>query len=235
MSVFNFKHFSVQQTNSAMKVGTDAMLLGSLASNNDPVSILDIGTGTGVVALMLSQRYPGANVKAVEIDELAGEEARSNFNNSPFKERLSLEVVDFLDFQTDERFDLIVSNPPFFKDSLLSPVEQRSKARHAYSLPPEQFLQNVSELLSDTGRVEVIIPSVLGMEWIEIAGAIGLFANRMIWVCGKEGEGPIRLVLSLSKNFSELEEINFTVRDLNSKYTVEYIELTKDFHDRVPK
>ena len=130
MSGFRFKQFAVEQDDVAMKVGTDGVLLGAWADCNGAKRILDIGTGTGVIALMLAQRNAEAEVQAVEIDETATRRARSNFDLSPWAERLTVENCAVQEFAPAEKFDLIVSNPPYFVDSLLPPDAKRSTARH---------------------------------------------------------------------------------------------------------
>ena len=132
-SVFHFKEFSVDQADCAMKINTDGVLAGALSENEDPRFILDIGTGTGVIALMLAQRFASAKIDAVEIDQQAAEAAETNFLNSPFAHRLHCYSSSFEDFFSAStiKYDLIVSNPPFFIGSLQNPDKRKSMARHA--------------------------------------------------------------------------------------------------------
>ena len=140
MSTFQFKHFSIKQADSAMKVGTDAMLLGAMVGSSDPSEILDVGAGTGVIALMMAQRFDQARVDAVEIDNAAFEEAKGNITASVFKDRMSIFYCDFLEFNTTKKYDLIVSNPPYFMNSLKNSDRSKTLARHADDLSAHQFL-----------------------------------------------------------------------------------------------
>lgn len=233
MSTFQFKHFSVSQANTTMKVGTDAMLLGSLVSLVDrPVTVLDIGTGTGVLALMIAQRSEEALVMALEIDELACQEAEENFKASPWSNRLASIHEDILEIEFDATFDLIISNPPYYENSLLSENGRTSRAKHAEFLPVTDLLTKVQELLSSIGSFWVIIPSENKSSWVDVAKARNLYLINSISIIGKEGQGEKRSVLAFSKRQSQTESTTLTVRNSENKYSNEYIELTKEFHDR---
>lgn len=234
MSTFHFKQFSIEQKRSAMKVGTDAMLLGSIAGNNTPTTILDVGAGTGVIALMMAQRFPEAKVSAIELNSEAFEEAQLNFTNSPFSDRVHCEQRDFKDYITEERFDLIVSNPPYFINSLLSSDESRSTARHADSLTPEAFIEKAVELISKDGQVIVIVPADLNDLWVMAAKSKGLYLQEIVEVKGKEKSPPNRVVLTFDKKETRFTKSELTVRNKDGKYTDQYILLTRDFHDRIP-
>ena len=157
MSTFQFKHFSVSQANTTMKVGTDAMLLGSSVDDERPSSILDIGTGTGVIALMLAQRFAEAKVIGLEIDDDACQEAKANFEQSPWGNRLEAIHGDILNIQFDDKFDLIVSNPPYYENSLISENERTSRAKHAEFLPVNNLLRKVASILTENGSFWVVI------------------------------------------------------------------------------
>lgn len=234
MSTFHFKQFSIEQKRSAMKVGTDAMLLGSIAGKNTPTTILDVGAGTGVIALMMAQRFPEAKVSAIELNSEAFEEAQLNFTNSPFSDRVHCEQRDFKDYITEERFDLIVSNPPYFINSLLSSDESRSTARHADSLTPEAFIKKAVELISKDGQVIVIVPADLNALWVVAAKSEGLYLQEIVEVKGKEKSPPNRVILTFDKEDTGLIKSELTVRNKDGKYTDQYILLTRDFHDRIP-
>lgn len=154
---FTFRKFTIVQDRCAMKVGTDGVLLGAWA--NGGRDILDIGTGTGVVALMMAQRNNGANVTAVEIDREAAIQARENVAASPFAENIKVVETEIQSFGHEGKFDAIVSNPPFFTDSLKNPDSQRSTARHTDSLSYRDLFSAVSRLLDDNGEFSAIIPS----------------------------------------------------------------------------
>lgn len=233
MSTFQFKHFSVSQSDTTMKVGTDAMLLGSLVSiANQPRIILDIGTGTGVIALMLAQRFVDAKVTGLEIDESACREARVNFQNSIWKERLTVINEDILKVDFLEKFNLIVSNPPYYENSLLSDNDRTSRAKHAEFLPVDSLLQKVSKLLAEDGSFWVIVPAENDNTWIENARKNDLHLQQSISIIGKEGQGEKRRILAFGQYETSIESGRLTVRDENNSYTKEYIELTKEYHDR---
>ncbi|MFK7785860.1 MAG: tRNA1(Val) (adenine(37)-N6)-methyltransferase [Crocinitomicaceae bacterium] len=232
MSTFNFKHFSISQSETTMKVGTDAMLLGAIVEAKDPRSILDIGTGTGVIALMMAQRFSEAQVVGIEIDAVACDEASENFENSSWNNHLSALNEDVLEHEFNQQFDLIVSNPPYYENSLLSENDRVSRAKHAEFLPVNQLLRKVVTLLSEDGTFWVIVPFENTQSWIETSDSNGLFLIHSISIIGKEGQGEKRSVLAFSRNQAEPVYKKITVRNSNNHYTKEYIELTKEFHDR---
>lgn len=161
--MFQFKQFSVADDNSSQKVGNDAVLLGAWARslhNGNPARILDIGTGCGVVALMMAQQYPVAQVEGLDLDQPSIDEARVNFAASPWGERLSLIHCPLQEYQTERRYQLIVSNPPFFTNSLKGPNKQRNTARHTDTLPFADLLEHASRLLSEDGTFCVMLPNL---------------------------------------------------------------------------
>lgn len=232
MSTFNFKHFSISQSDTTMKVGTDAMLLGAIVEANSPRSILDIGTGTGVIALMMAQRFSESQVMGIEIDEAACDEASENFLQSSWNDRLSAFNGDVLEDEFNQQFDLIVSNPPYYENSLLSEDDRTSRAKHAEFLPVDQLLRKVVTILSEIGTFWVIVPFGNTQSWIDSSHLHGLFLTHSISIIGKEGQGEKRSILAFSKNPTETIFDRLTVRDSTNNYTSEYIELTKEFHDR---
>ena len=157
--MFQFKQFSVDQTDCAMKINTDGVLLGAIAEADSPKSILDIGTGTGVIALMLAQRYTDALIDAVEIDKSAAETAERNFKNSFFHERLNIHPVDIFEFDgnLERKYDLIVSNPPFYINSLESPEGRKTLAKHTEANFFEMLLKNIARFLTDKGCCWLIL------------------------------------------------------------------------------
>ena len=156
---FQFRQFTVRQSRCAMKVGTDGTLLGAWATvPPKPCRVLDIGTGTGLVALMLAQRFPQASVTALDIDSEAVLQARENVQSSPFADRIEVIQADAADFDAKEPFDVVVSNPPYFEQSLECPDQQRTLARHAASLTYTQLTRTAFRLLGDEGTFSVVIP-----------------------------------------------------------------------------
>ncbi len=137
---FTFKQFKLRHRDAAMKVGTDAVLLGSWAFDaTNPNRILDVGTGCGILALMMSQRFPTAQIEAIELEKKAFDEAQYNFENSPFSERLRIALGNFLEMSEDEKFDAIICNPPYYQDKISSSIPERNMAREERFLPPSKF------------------------------------------------------------------------------------------------
>lgn len=196
---FQFKQFTVWHDKCAMKVGTDGVLLGAWTSVESAHRILDIGTGTGLVALMLAQRsLPDANIVALEIDEAAVGQARENVIRSPWKERVEVVQADFRKYRSSDKFDVIVSNPPYFVDSLECPDRQRAAARHNDSLTYEDLLEGVSGLLTENGFFTVVIPADVAERVKKIASIKKLYAVRQLNVITKPGGIPKRVLITFS-------------------------------------
>jgi tRNA1Val (adenine37-N6)-methyltransferase len=232
MSTFNFKYFSIFQKNAAMKVGTDAMVLGALVESKGKVRMLDVGAGTGVLGLMLAQNNDSLNVDAVELDTLSANECKQNFEDSPWSDRLSVIRKDFLDFQSEERYDLIVSNPPYFQTRLKNDEVRKAQARHEDALPVNRFFNKVRELLTNNGSCWVIVPTVDEVSWLENANENNLFSQKCIQILGKRGMAPIRTVFCFSREKNDEKSDTFVIRESNGSYSEEYIELTKEFHGK---
>lgn len=234
MGVFKFKQFVVEQGQTAMKVGTDGCLLGAWANHSSPNRILDIGTGTGVVALMLAQRFSEAVIQAVELEAAASKQARSNFEESPWKDRILLEHSSIQDFASREQFDLIVSNPPFFPegDFSLAEGEARQMARSTGSLSYSELLAAAARLLAPQGRFQLILPANLQEGFSQLAKEVGLFAEQICWIQPLPDRQANRVLLSYSFNEKKTEEQQLIIR-LSSQqkhhHSAEYVELLKDF------
>lgn len=229
MSTFRFRHFTVHQSNAAMKVGTDSMLLGSLCTFDRPQRILDIGTGTGVLALMTAQRFPEAHITGVELDPLAATDARLNIAASPWKERLEVVETDVRSFLPEQLFDGIVSNPPYFVQSSKSLSNERNRARHTDELPFGDLMSCCAQWLSETGTAWIIVPHEAAEILVRIGQQNGLHLLRRIFIDGKPGK-TVRAILCFGKRAGELKEERFTVRGEDGTYSDAYIELTRDFH-----
>ena len=229
MSVFRFKEFSVIQDRSAMKVGTDAMLLGSFIESNQKGNCLEIGTGTGVISLMIAQRSPEIKITALDIDFESIEEAIQNFTNSPWKDRIEGVLGDFLDFSTTEKFDLIVSNPPYFENGLLNESKRKASTRHEASLPLIHLFEKSMNLLTEKGVFVLIIPAQSAQKWIDNTLKISLFCFKEITIFGKPNL-PKRSILFFSKEYLELIKEELIIRNSDNTYTEEYKKLTIDFH-----
>lgn len=232
-SFFQFKQFTVWHDKCAMKVGTDGVLLGAWTSVRNVHRILDVGTGTGLVALMLAQRsLPDTNIVALEIDEAAAEQARENICRSPWKDRIEVLQKDFKKFDSLDKFDVIVSNPPYFVNALGCPGQQRNTARHNSSLTYEDLLQGVAKLLSREGIFTIVIPTDVSDRVKEIGTASGLFAVRQLNVVTKPGGSPKRTLISFSfsKQVCLVEEMLTELA--RHKYSEEYTALTKEYYLR---
>ncbi|RPD93436.1 methyltransferase domain-containing protein [Aureibaculum marinum] len=230
---FKFKQFTILQDQCAMKIGTDGVLLGAWTSlKNNPYSILDIGTGTGVIALQLAQRSDAEIIDALEIDSNAFEQAVTNFENSPWGDRLYCYHASLNEFteEIDDKYDLIVSNPPFYKDHYQSNNNTRNIARFTEFLSFETLLKSVSDLLSNNGIFTVIIPFKEEEEFILLAKKHGLIASKTCHVKGTP-TAPIKRSLI---EFSFIEKTrtieNLTIETKRHHYTAEYISLVKDFY-----
>ncbi len=198
-NTFKFKQFEVNQEGCAMKVNTDGVLLGARASHPRPLHILDIGAGTGVIALMLAQRYPEAFIEAVEIDESASERARLNFQCSVFKDRLHLHHQAIEQFESDRRYDLVVSNPPFFVNDLRNPEEKKGLARHTHELFFDQLLEKVATLLREEGMFWVILPVKQGERLVQKALRYSLYLSHQVGIHSDSGKPVIRSILAFQR------------------------------------
>jgi len=230
MSTFKFKYFTVQQSDAAMKVGTDAMLLGAFVQAEGKAQALDIGTGTGVLSLMLAQKNETIQITGIDIDEASVQEANLNFENSPWSNRLQLIHNDFLKQTFSDSYDLIVSNPPYFSTTNENEDSRKAQARHVSSLEVKPFIEKVQSMLTSTGSFWVIIPYIDFENWNAQATANSLKLARKIDVIGKEGNDPIRCILKFDLSSNSLKEESFCIRNTDNSYTEEYIELTKEFH-----
>ncbi|MBA6313496.1 tRNA1(Val) (adenine(37)-N6)-methyltransferase [Cellulophaga baltica] len=240
MKPFRFKQFTVNQDKCAMKIGTDGVLLGAWASvNNSMHTILDIGTGTGVIALMLAQRSIADTIEAIELDGDAFEQCTDNFEASDWGDRLfcfHAGFDEFVDEYTEEEpeeaelYDLIVSNPPFYSEEVSSGNDARDQARQNSSLPFDELVAGVSKLLSPTGVFATIIPYKEEENFIALALENNLFPNRITQVRGTENTEIKRSLLEFSSTESEYTPKELIIELERNVYTQEYIELTKDFY-----
>ncbi|OAZ03950.1 tRNA1(Val) (adenine(37)-N6)-methyltransferase [Flavobacterium succinicans] len=232
--MFTFKQFVVEQDRCAMKIGTDGVLLGAWAPiDNHPFSILDIGTGTGIIALMLAQRSAAQQIDALEIDEAAYEQATDNFENSPWNDRLfcfHAGLDEFIEEPEDE-YDLIVSNPPFYSEDYKTENESRDLARFQDAMPFEQLLEAADLLLSENGIFAVIIPFKEEENFMALANEFELYPLKITRVKGTPTTEIKRSLLAFSRNeTTDLPIDELVIETARHVYTPEYIELTKDFY-----
>ena len=232
MMGFTFKQFFIEDDLCAMKVGTDAVLLGAWTDVHGAEKILDIGTGCGIIALMLAQRSK-ATITAIEIEPKASRQAAMNFTSSPWKDRLKLQCIPLREFAEgdDTAFDLIVSNPPYFTDSLRSFLPERNLARHNESIDLHLLLHASYGLLHESGRCSFIIPSAEEKRLSDHAVLNNFHLVRKTSVIAREGKPPGRSLLEFSKQRPQKAVAEFmTVRDAHGNYTDTFRDLTKDFY-----
>ena len=230
---FKFKEFNIHQDQCAMKIGTDGVLLGAWTSlKNNPNSILDIGTGTGVIALQLAQRSHAETIDALEIEDNAFEQAVENFENSPWGDRLYCYHTSLKEFddQIDDKYDLIVSNPPFYNDDFQSINAARNAARFTDSLSFDELLKSVSKLLSDEGIFTVIIPFKEEDNFIILSKKYGLSSNKICRVKGTPISETKRSLIEFSFTENNVTIENLVIETARHQYTNSYIELVKDFY-----
>ncbi|CDF80886.1 methyltransferase [Formosa agariphila KMM 3901] len=230
---FKFKAFSINQDRCAMKIGTDGVLLGAWASiDHHPFSILDIGAGTGVIALMLAQRSSAELIDAMEIDDEAYEQCVDNFENAPWGDRLfcyHAALEEFVD-EIEDKYDLIVSNPPFYSEDFKTDNEQRDLARFADALPFDHLIESTSKLLSKHGVFCVIVPFKEEANMIDLASKVDLFPNKILHVKGNPNSEIKRSLMQFSFSKTAIETNTLIIENERHNYTEDYINLTKDFY-----
>jgi tRNA1Val (adenine37-N6)-methyltransferase len=230
--IFRFKQFSVDQTGCAMKINTDGVLLGAMAAASCPGKILDIGTGTGVIALMLAQRYANAVIDAVEIDESAAKTAVENFSKSPFHSRLTVfpaSIDSFFDTHPGARYDLIVSNPPFYINSLESPKANKNLAKHASADFFEVLIHRVTAHLTRHGLCWLVLPLQTAALIKDLADKNGLHLHQTISVHSFEGSEPHREIVCFGFTNRLAENTKFAIYQTINYYTDKYKTLLQPF------
>ncbi|MGK7923162.1 MAG: tRNA1(Val) (adenine(37)-N6)-methyltransferase [Trichodesmium sp.] len=232
---FRFKQFTILQDRCAMKVGTDGTLLGTWVDVSGAAKILDIGTGTGLIALMLAQRslnQSGTVIDAVEIDRNSYLQARENVERSPWSDRVNIENYSIQKYADicQKRYDLIVSNPPFFENAYKAANQARNVARHTDFLSQVDLLQAAIKLLSQTGKLAVIYPVEQAESFQAKAEYLGLFCQRKLYIKPMPEIPTKRILMELSKNQLTCQENTLTIEAKQYVYTPEFISLIKDFY-----
>lgn len=229
-SVFQFKRFTVKQERCAMKVGTDGVLLGAWVKTPGSGKILDIGTGTGLIALMMAQKS-SAFIDAIDIDVDSFEQACENVKASPWKEHIRVVHSSLNDFKPGYRYDLIVSNPPYFIDSYAASDDARNRARSASaSLSYEDLLFGVGRLLSNTGRFSAILPYKEGQYFRELAEQNGLICIKLSKVKTGRDKPFKRVLMEFSRREEDYTEEELVIHFENREFTEEYKRLTSDYY-----
>lgn len=232
---FQFKEFLICQDRCAMKVGTDGVLLGAWVDVKDAKNILDIGAGTGVIAIMLGQRTKDqvSSVHGIEIDPISAKQAKENMEAAPWSNRLSLFEQSIQDYakSTSQDYDLIVSNPPFFSGGTFSQNQDRNDVRHTIKLPHGDLLSAVRTLLAPEGKFCVILPLIEGMRFKEMAAGYNLNCTKVTKVRPKKDKPVERLLLQFERNdLPAIEDELVIQKEARNDWTDEYIELAKAFY-----
>ncbi len=228
-SWFQFQQFLINQDRCAMKVSTDAVMLGALAHSLYPSYILDVGTGTGVIALMLAQRFAKAEIQGVELDPAAATQARENFEGSIFADRLGCWQGRFQEFQPNCKFDMIVSNPPYFPDHLKSANSARNQALHTDSLGFGELIEHASRLLQPEGRFWVILPLRQMLDFRAIASEAGLHPFEIHQLQDRPDVKPHREIVGFTFYFSEILESRIIIKESDSQFHDSYRKLISGF------
>lgn len=228
--MFQFKQFTIHQERTAMKVGTDGVLLGAWAEPEKASNILDIGTGTGLLALMAAQRNPGARIDAIEIEPEAAGQAKENAAASPWHDRISIHPVSLFNFTAACLYDCILCNPPFFSNSTKTPDNGRTTARHTDTLPHEALIRSVVHLLAGNGSFYIILPTEEAEIFMRLAEAARLYVARITKVLPNPGKKPKRYLMKFTFDWIPVVTDKLVIELSRHEYTPEYISLTKDFY-----
>ena len=230
---FKFKQFSIKHDKCAMKIGTDGVLLGAWAYiDHNPLTVLDIGAGTGLISLMLAQRSPQSFIEAIEINADAFEQCADNFENSIWNDRLFCYHASLLEYveEVEDNYDLIVSNPPFYSENYKTNNKARDLARFNDAMPFEHLVFAVAKLLGDKGKFCTIIPFKEQDRFIKLAKQAHLFLKEATLIRGNNTSEFKRSLLCFSRQESQFTTNELAIEINRHQYTQEYIELTKDFY-----
>jgi len=228
--IFKFKQFEVNQAGCAMKINTDGVLLAAMACDLAPQYIVDIGTGTGVIAMMLAQAHEEAKIDALEIDQQAADRAKENFKNSPYHKQLAVHYGNFLAFRPTQLIDLIISNPPFYTNSLHNPDERKKIARHADQLFFENLLHFAKDFLSADGVLQIIVPTALATEIKEsLLFKYDLFLQMECNIASFENEEILRVILRVGRNRSSTDQHHLYIYERKNEYSAGYKKLLKPY------
>jgi tRNA1Val (adenine37-N6)-methyltransferase len=228
---FHFKHFSLYHHRSTMKVGTDAVLLGRWVEVWPTDVVLDIGTGCGILPLMLAQKGI-SQADAVDLDSVSIDEATVNFKASQWRDQLQAYCSDIADFQTDKKYDLIISNPPFFIRSFKCDADRKNRARHTdVTLSFDVLCESVCRLMEARGRFAVVLPVNESMDFQKVADSYGLYLSKRMTIIPIEGKEPNRVNLELQfmQSAAVLEE-TFVIRRTDNRFTDQYNEFLKEYY-----
>jgi tRNA1Val (adenine37-N6)-methyltransferase len=227
---FSFKKFIIHQDKTAMKVTTDACILGAYSDVQNAKRILDIGTGTGLLPLMLAQRSEEAKIEGIEIEEVAYNQAVENVEKSIFKDKIKLYHTDIQSFISENCYDLIISNPPFFQNHLKAEIQTRNNALHTDTLSFEDLLSSVIRLLSPNGTFIVLLPAYQSSVLELMANELGLFANKKLNIHHREGSKILRIITTFGFEKVETQIEELFIKNSVESYTVDFQRLLKDYY-----
>ncbi len=228
---FSFKQFTIHQERSAMKVSTDACIQGAWTPVNSTIKqALDIGCGTGLLSLMLAQRQPSLLIQALELDQEAALEAKSNAVASPFAERILIRQGDARTYTSASPFDLIICNPPFFNNSLLGPATQRNQARHSLSLSQADLFGCIDRNLSGSGSASVLLPVTESGHWQQLLHQNGWYTLNQLRIIPRPGASANRIVHICSRIPADPQEEDLLIRERSGAYTPEFTNLLRPFY-----
>lgn len=231
MGIFKFKQFSVCDDRASMKVGTDAVLLGAWVDILLAKNILDIGAGSGIIALMIAQRTgPNVKINAVELLAQDAQQASENISNSPWLGKISVSNTSIQEFYPGRHYDRIICNPPYFSKSLLPPIDTRIKVRHDTALTLDELLAATGRLLSPMGKLSLILPFVESKAFIQKANSTGLFLHHLTKFFTRHGKAQERTLMEFGFTTAPLREDSLILYQSKSHWTKEYRKLTQDFY-----
>jgi len=224
---FQFQKFTIQQDENVFRVGTDGVLLGAFCDVSEKGNVLEIGTGTGLISLMIAQRNTFAKILAIDINKNAVKLASENFRNSPFAKNLKVELKDFKNFETEKKYDLVVCNPPFFEENNSG---KDVLARQQVELNFKNLIEKSAEIITENGILSIIIPSESASEIESLAQKFKFYLIKKINIYGIEGGNLKRNILEFSFAQKPIKITDFVIEKSPRKYSEQYLELTKEFH-----
>ena len=229
---FQFKYFTISQNRTALKVGTDSMLLGAFVSAKNPKYALDLGAGTGVLSLMLCQKFPTLNVEAIEIDKGAFQDCLSNVKQSSWSEQVNAIQGDYFSHVFSRSYDLIVSNPPFYLEQAVGMKSESKLAKHTSKEDFFSFISLVKSLLAQDGTCWIIIPHTQLDLLVHCAKRVSLYVSNLVIIDAKESKPNSRVIVALSNVFTSIKTSRLVIRNEDNSYSDSYINLTKEFHSK---
>ena len=229
---FKFKQFTIVQDGCAMKVGTDGCLLGGWFDCSDSKHILDIGCGSGLIAIMAAQRS-NAQITGIEIDKDAAVQARENVNNSPWKERIEIVNENLLDYSCDKKFDTIVSNPPYFVNSLKCDNSSRTLARHSDSLSSKDFFAKCADISTHDSTVAIIIPCDIMNEWQSSANEYSFNTKRVTYIKTTPTKLPKRVLIEFSRATEDTITTTLILEESRGEYSEDAKKILRDFYLKI--